>query len=92
MAHSCVYLISEAIIFAAPSTEALEEVAPKSILGKTVAARIPIMIMTTMSSIRVNPPHPLPPGGRVGEGVPHFPSSVAELPRGAGILKTLPSE
>jgi hypothetical protein len=47
--------MSEAIIFAAPAAEAVEEVEPKSILGNTVAAKIPMMIMTTMSSIRVNP-------------------------------------
>jgi hypothetical protein len=55
MAHSWVYRMSEAIILAAPSTEALEEVPPKSILGNTIAATIPMMIMTTMTSIKVIP-------------------------------------
>jgi hypothetical protein len=55
MAHSWVYRISEATIFAAPATEALEEVPPKSILGNMIAAKIPMMIMTAMTSMRVNP-------------------------------------
>jgi hypothetical protein len=47
--------MSEAIILAAPSTEALDEVEPKLILGKTVAAKIPMITTTRISSIRVNP-------------------------------------
>ncbi len=74
--------MSEAIIFTAPSTETEEEVEPKSILGSTVAAKIPMMTMTTTSSIKVNPDGFNGPRDRGGEGLfpPRTPEAAAVKP------------
>jgi hypothetical protein len=61
--------MSERTIFDAPATETVEEVVPKLTLGNTVAASIPMMIMTTTSSIRVNPEGFKGPRGRGSEGL-----------------------
>jgi hypothetical protein len=55
IANSCAYRISEAIIYAAPSTEALEEVNVRFNLGITMADSIPMITKTVSNSIKVIP-------------------------------------
>jgi hypothetical protein len=55
IAHSWAYRISEATIFAAPSTEVLEVAMPMFNLGIATAARIAIIIMMRITSMMVKP-------------------------------------